>query len=349
MSETCKVCGRKDGVSRCTGCRVVFYCGKEHQSADRPGHKAACEEVKQARDDFERQDRVMRDQGDPADENENADDENENAGDARPYIISRFLLADTLLKNFGTVEPREEAVRMALNHLVDLLSFNRLDPLYLRHLIPSLYVVLRMDQHAYDFVKWWATSYAKDPEADWNDLNVPYLDTRDADILEPLADEWTPSEERRLDPSHPVIVMILKIRALLDLMALRSVRRSLHGVLPPEIICIVQEQLVGCVTSRPEILRLESGQIWDHMQTLWRQILQLYKDIHAHNLLIWPAMFAAFNDPAKAVDKRPIGHAKDPDGEARYVAGYTIAAWRENPGVVRVMYDVFAVVCCSVF
>lgn len=338
MATFCEICGRQDQVHRCTGCRAVFYCGKDHQSSDRPSHRRGCAAVQHARDVFEREDRAMRDLGGPV-------DQLMNAADTRPYISARFLLADALLKNFGTVEPREEAVGMALNHLLDLLSFNRVDPLYLRHLIPALYVVLGMDQHAYDFVKWWATSYAREPELDWNDLTVPYLDTRDADILEPLTEEWTWSEERGLDLSHPVIVVVLKIRALLDLVAVQSARRYLRGILPPEIIYLVQDQLAdGVVTSRPEILRLDSEQISGHIRTLRRQIKQLYKDIHAENPHLWSTMFKAFEDPEAAVAERPIGYTKEPEEEARYVVGYTIAAWIDDPGAVETVHDVSAAV-----
>jgi len=38
----CKVCGTTDGTSRCARCRVVFYCGKEHQVADWASHKVLC-------------------------------------------------------------------------------------------------------------------------------------------------------------------------------------------------------------------------------------------------------------------------------------------------------------------
>ena len=38
----CKVCGKTDAVKRCGRCRVVGYCGKEHQKTDWEGHKRIC-------------------------------------------------------------------------------------------------------------------------------------------------------------------------------------------------------------------------------------------------------------------------------------------------------------------
>lgn len=38
----CAVCGRVDGTKKCSRCKVVAYCGTEHQRADWPLHKHVC-------------------------------------------------------------------------------------------------------------------------------------------------------------------------------------------------------------------------------------------------------------------------------------------------------------------
>ena len=38
----CKVCGKTEAIKRCGRCRVVGYCGKEHQKADWEVHKKIC-------------------------------------------------------------------------------------------------------------------------------------------------------------------------------------------------------------------------------------------------------------------------------------------------------------------
>ena len=38
----CKICGQLDGVKKCTRCKAVAYCGKEHQKEDRKMHKKIC-------------------------------------------------------------------------------------------------------------------------------------------------------------------------------------------------------------------------------------------------------------------------------------------------------------------
>src|SRR5690606_17436366 len=123
---------------RCSGCRAVFYCGRDHQSIDRPSHKRGCAAVQHARDIFKREDQAIHSSLD-------SPDPFAAATDTRPYISARFLLADALLKNFGSIRPRAEAVGTALNHLLDLLASNRADPLHLRNVIPALYIILNMD------------------------------------------------------------------------------------------------------------------------------------------------------------------------------------------------------------
>jgi len=40
------VCGKKENLNVCTGCRNVYYCAQEHQKVDWNKHKALCKSVK---------------------------------------------------------------------------------------------------------------------------------------------------------------------------------------------------------------------------------------------------------------------------------------------------------------
>jgi len=44
----CVVCKKKDDLQVCTGCRNVYYCGKDHQKADWKAHKELCKSTKEA-------------------------------------------------------------------------------------------------------------------------------------------------------------------------------------------------------------------------------------------------------------------------------------------------------------
>ena len=326
----CEVCGQTDRISRCSGCRAVYYCGRDHQATDRPSHKKGCDAVRHARGVFEREARAVRD---------SAAEDDDNAFDTRPYISAQFLFADALLRNFGAVEPRMEAVGAALNHLVDLLAAARADPFYLRNVIPALYATLGMDQHAYDFMKWWAGKSAEELlEVDWNDPSVPYLDVRDADVLEPLPDAWVKAPSWKLELSHPVIVMLLKMRVLLDLVDMQNARRFLRGRLPPEIVDMIQSELAsGIVASRRELIRGSVEKTSEHIMALKGQIEQLWKDTNESSPILWKKMFMGFKDPAFAIAKRPMGFTDEPHDEARYVVGNTLPAWLVDQERVSVM------------
>ena len=332
-SPRCEVCGQTDRISRCSGCRAVYYCGRDHQSSDRASHKKACDAVRHARAVFEREAQAVRD---------SAEEDDDNAFDNRPYISAQFRLADALLLNFGAVDPKQEAVGAALNHLVDLLASARADPFYLRNVIPALYATLGMDQHAYDFMKWWAGWSAEELfDVDWNDPSVPYLDVRDADILEPLPDAWVKAPSRRLELSHPVIVMLLKMRVLLDLVDMQNARRFLRGRLPPEIVDMVQGHLAsGIVASRRELIRGSVEKTSHHIAALKGQIEQLWGDTNESSPILWKKMSMGFKDPAFAVNKTPVGLTYEPHDEARYIVGNTLPAWLVDKQRAGVMEDV---------
>ncbi|SPO05148.1 uncharacterized protein DNG_07834 [Cephalotrichum gorgonifer] len=38
----CQICGKLDGTKKCGKCKVVAYCGRDHQVQDWPAHKKVC-------------------------------------------------------------------------------------------------------------------------------------------------------------------------------------------------------------------------------------------------------------------------------------------------------------------
>jgi hypothetical protein len=50
MSVVCAVCKKNNikELQACSGCRGIFYCGKEHQAQDWKSHKPTCLKLKEA-------------------------------------------------------------------------------------------------------------------------------------------------------------------------------------------------------------------------------------------------------------------------------------------------------------
>ena len=53
LATGCYVCGKESDLEQCSQCKVVSYCGREHQREDWRAHKVACKQVKKAYDRLE--------------------------------------------------------------------------------------------------------------------------------------------------------------------------------------------------------------------------------------------------------------------------------------------------------
>ncbi|KAJ6032486.1 hypothetical protein N7540_003218 [Penicillium herquei] len=45
----CPLCAKTDNLRRCSGCKVLHYCGQDHQREHWTKHKSACNGVRRAR------------------------------------------------------------------------------------------------------------------------------------------------------------------------------------------------------------------------------------------------------------------------------------------------------------
>lgn len=53
LNPQCRVCKTEAGLSRCVGCDLVFYCGRDHQTAHWSKHKKACKQIKTTKNKLE--------------------------------------------------------------------------------------------------------------------------------------------------------------------------------------------------------------------------------------------------------------------------------------------------------
>ncbi|KAJ5816652.1 hypothetical protein N7447_008885 [Penicillium robsamsonii] len=60
LPSGCSVCGKEDGVLRCSGCKVMMYCDVEHQTAHRQAHKSACSAIRRCRFAMEKKEQALR-------------------------------------------------------------------------------------------------------------------------------------------------------------------------------------------------------------------------------------------------------------------------------------------------
>ena len=205
-----------------------------------------------------------------------------------------------MLLSYGTAGGPVDVVQMALDHLLDMMRLCRKDNMGMRQLIPSLYIRLGKDQDAYDFMKWYATT-GEEPQYDWGDMDQPFLDIKDADVLEAPARRWT--KTTFLDLSHAVAVVLIKVRVLLDLQAIQNARIALRSAIPQEIIKIIRGQLVSPLGRGPNSPG-QAGRDNTASRDDQSQIREVYGAVQTYNSHFWELLV---KDPEAGVLQRPNG------------------------------------------
>lgn len=144
----------------------------------------------------------------------------------RDYMRARFFLADEVRRT-STLE----GVREALDHFKDMLRLCRTDNLGVRDLVPALMLQLDQDQECYDFIKWWQTEGQRS-DYDWGNLDLPFLNVKDADVFEPTG---FMDQGEFGDAHHCAALILLKLKILTDVISIRLARKVAIGRLPAKL------------------------------------------------------------------------------------------------------------------
>ena len=333
-SPCCDVCEREDNLLRCAGCQVVSYCGRDHQTLAWPAHKGRCSAVRKARIRTDREEQKLRAQ---------------QGGDAwtwpspfvhgvgrfwgivetRPYMRARFGLVDLMIQEFGLPGEHRAAVELALDHLLDMTRLCRTDNMGLRDMIPALYIRLGRDQEAYDFLKWHATTGQRG-DYDWGNMDLPFLDVKNADALEPTKDLWS---RRFAALGATSAVALIKLRILFDLQAIQIATVTLQYRMPQEIINIVRSELVGSIVeARPEILRADTIELARLIRTAATQVEQMYEYINDTNPHFWHQLL---DNPDAATEPPPDAYTSGSADQACLMLRYSYSAWAETPRAIE--------------
>lgn len=325
----CVVCKRRDNLSRCGGCKVVSYCGRDHQASDRPQHKAFCNKMKKAQAKLDEEEVTLRAHpGDwmlPANplESEGAIGHFWGLVDTRDYMRARYGVVDAQLK-FNT----RQAVETALDHMLDMLRLCRSDNMGLRDIVPALFLRLTRDQECYDFCKWWETT-GSEGNYDFGDTSLPYLDIKNADVFEPV----DPFIGRYSSLSQTIAITLLKIRLLIDLQTLERAKKQAGPYVPQEILDTIRKHAVSSVIAGNwEILDRDQT---PHINVLEAQVIQLFETVNNANKHFWPAML----EPGDNLTARPQYYSPGDRREMQLKLQYWFNAWVETPGAIGVIEE----------
>lgn len=254
--------------------------------------------------------------------------------DTRDYMRARYEFVDVMLSHFSR---HRVAVQTALDHLMDMLRLNRSDNMGLRDIVPALMLRLGRDQDAYDFIKWWATC---DPDGhyDWGNIELSYLDTKDADFLE----EPTWWMGRFVGLGHATAVVLIKLRVLLQLRDLQNTARALQASpLPCEIVNQVREASLanGPLVGRRDLAVADTATLTAMIERVRKQIRALYFAVEEANMHFWTLLLNMQNEEEGL--KRPDCYSMGSPEEADLIMLYSYAAWEETPGAVEEVDEIW--------
>lgn len=321
-------CYKLQDLRRCGGCLVVWYCGTEHQHADRPRHKVSCNIVKESRAALKEAEEALRacpgDGVAPGVPVDTAVGRFWLVASTRPYMRARNDLAAALL-NLRTGEATEEA----LGHFLDMLRLSRGDNLDVRHQVPALYLRLGQDQAAYDFLFFFAQ--AQRDKLEWFKVDEPFLNLEGMDAFRPFHGEFDPSE-LYLDLSFLVDLTLVKIRLWLDLTEIDKAIADLGDKAPEDRTELVNEY------ARSDVLlsRMDIVQRPDYKEViadLWDQVRAMYAEVDKANKYFWPAIV----DPTPYANPALGLYTRGSREEVLVKFRYAWYSWAETPGAVELI------------
>lgn len=338
--RACEVCAKTDGLTECPDCLVVLYCSPAHRASDRARHEGACSEVAASHAHMEASARHLHKVWVAFIPSYRIlDDEKrlEKVRVARSSLEARIGHAGILLRELGsidgrgTVTGRVAAVESAMEHMLDAIRLAGADHLGASDVLPAVYLALDMDQEAYAFVSWAAATDTRYRDG-WAKVSTSHVDFRGADVLEGV-EEWTLCLEsvRGRRPAHTAAVLLVKVRAYLDLRDVQNAARALTGALPAEIVDLVRfHSPRGALSQRPDILRLDLGATASTMRDLKAQIRILWRVARAEDTVFWDC----------------LAQGRVPDRAGIYVDAATEALWEKwhitpwltTPGATDVLH-----------
>lgn len=258
LQHRCALCMTTHGtLLKCTGCRLVRYCGEEHQGQHRPQHKWLCRRAAKLRDRAQDEDHRIRYAVasflTPANAFETHVGSFGSLLSTQEYMIARLDVARHAMA-CGTLDGAVEA----LDLFRDLIRLDRRDNLGVRGELPALMLRLDLDQECYDFVKWLAEAEINDNYR-WADMSLPFERAMNADVLEEpvfLLRRWSSFDSK-------LAILLLKLKLLIDIRNLTVAGKVMRNRLPLELWPLVERDVIRSPLSARFIGRADLTAIED--------------------------------------------------------------------------------------
>ena len=338
LSDACGGCTKPcptQTTFRCGRCRLINYCSKKHRSAHRYKHRKACDSIVLWREQllsdeltlrnfFRHQDPFVTLKGRFWEETR-----------TRNYLFSRMDLIKTM-RPLRTLS----SVREQLEHTQALLHLSRNDEIMAKNIEPQLLLRLGRDQECYDSLKEWRT-IGKAFNFNWAAVahdapNFPEPIPKGQNAFESvdyLRTDGTPDSFDETVLAHNVAATLLKIKLILDLIALQKVamleETTLGRLLPREMLDQIRSYIPrsSIIADNREILERPDHSAMIH--ELDRQIDMLYTTVE-HDFNGYWLMLEHYGK----FDSRFGVTQRDGEMECSGYPRYSYDSWIETPGAM---------------
>lgn len=318
-------CPKSTNLSRCTSCKVVLYCSREHQTSDWTFHKKFCTRVKKAQAILDKEEATLR-------AHPGNDLVERNPFETcvayfwayhgtRPYVCARYAVVDAL----SLINTRA-AVQTALDHALDMFRLCEGVDIQVQFVLSTLLRV-GQDQECYDLCKVWVNTSPLNV-TNIEQTSPPYAYLKGEDVFEPASVLLS----KKMDPPLAAAFTLLKIRLLLDLQTLRRATREVGTRLPREILDNILQFSVGSIVGRNRRI-LEQADHTPRIQNLKVQVKRFFDYVHKTNSDFWPALLRLGLLRTQKLIHPPSGDW----GRFQIKTQYYYTAWAETPGAIEVI------------
>ncbi|KAF2652434.1 hypothetical protein K491DRAFT_718947 [Lophiostoma macrostomum CBS 122681] len=314
LKTGCAVCGKQSGLSRCSACRLMEYCCRDHQVSHRPQHESVCKSIKKRKADLESRKLHLSKVG----------PDTTGVMAHKAYSDARHAYVKEVLR-LGT----QRAVETAVKDIVDMLGYNdAYAEIVTVYSLPALCIRLGQDQEAYALLKRLGMCKPWAPAGLCNDCQsaLPNGQASALNLLDPV-DSFIIRCHYSIDVLVPL--MLLKIRLLLDMLFLRRTENDFGHLVPQEILDHIQSYTFSDPGSRQAIMERKD---YDRpIQVLKAQIKVLFDSVRDKDKDIWEHLSLP-EDHANSWSNRY--------GEQTLRRfGVNRPAWVETPGAIGVIEE----------
>ena len=162
-------------------------------------------------------------------------------------------------------------------------------------------------------------------------MDKPFLDVKNADAFE------QPTVFCRAFPdlSHSIAVCLVKLKMLLDLIAVKEAGPSTAKKLLAELQEIVKAHVARSPIISGKKGLLESSEKREAaIKKLKQQLKLIYNSIKKQNPYYWPGLWV---DAEGYVDARPMSYSRGSEEEVEHVFKFSYDAWLETAGALSAM------------